>query len=94
MLHGHLLQAPDDFFKDALMAGNFLVRCLGNLCEVCGDAKAPEQLRRRVSYIKDLVSQKFQMTLEELLALDEDAPVVMDLNEPFLSLDDGTSLES
>lgn len=68
VLHGHLTQAPEDFFQDTLTQGNFLVPCLAvgrvsfcmhkdpvqSLVEVCSDAKQTKRLQRRAKLIEVL----------------------------------------
>lgn len=74
----HLSQAPADLFGDDLTKDNFLGSCTLSLLELCDAEGAPTKLRRRCGKIRELVQQKFGVSVEDLAVLGEDAPQIVD----------------
>lgn len=75
-----LTQAPQDLFGDDLTKENFLGTCAISLLELCGAAEAPLKLQKRCGKLRELVTEKFGVSTEDLALLGEDAPQVVDFD--------------
>lgn len=73
-----LSQAPSDLFGDDLTRDNFMGSCALSLLEICDTEEAPMKLRKRCAKLRELVQEKFGISMEDLALLGEDAPVVVD----------------
>eukprot|EP00929_Paragymnodinium_shiwhaense_P016827 TRINITY_DN125470_c0_g1_i1.p1 TRINITY_DN125470_c0_g1~~TRINITY_DN125470_c0_g1_i1.p1 ORF type:complete len:426 (+),score=139.90 TRINITY_DN125470_c0_g1_i1:73-1350(+) len=73
-----LSQAPSDLFNDDLTSGNFMGNCALSLLEICDADGLPLKLRKRCGKLKDLVQEKFGISVDDLALLGEDAPQVVD----------------
>ncbi|XP_053991724.1 protein AAR2 homolog [Hylaeus volcanicus] len=85
VLHNQLLQVPNDFFHESVLSNNFFIQSLGNICEICEGENVPQKLQKRVAFIKKAIVEKFHTSLTEILQLHEDAPLIVDETEPFIS---------
>jgi len=76
--HAQLDQAPSDLFGDDLMRDNFLGSCAVALLEICDAETSPPKLRRRCGKVRELVQQKFGLSVDDLALLGEDAPQLVE----------------
>jgi A1 cistron-splicing factor AAR2 len=74
-----LSQAPGDLFGDDLTKENFMGSCALSLLEVCDAEGLPPKLRKRCGKLRELVQQKFGISVEDLALLGEDAPLIVDV---------------
>jgi len=76
--HAQLDQAPSDLFGDDLTRDNFLGSCAVALLEICDAETSRPKLRRRCGKVRELVQQKFGLSVEDLALLGEDAPQLVE----------------
>jgi len=99
VLHAQLLQAPEDFLGGAVGAeegtlgealqASFLCSCLPDLIEICEDETLPKKVFKRARFLRELLEQRFKMTLVEFAQLREDGPVVVETEDgPMIVMDD------
>jgi len=75
-----LSQAPQDLFGDDLTKENFIGTCAVWLLELCDEEGMPARLRKRCGKLRELVSEKFGVSSEDLAMLGEDAPQIVDMD--------------
>jgi len=80
VIYAHIEQAPDDFFVEDLTKCNFLCTCLLSLCEICDSESVPSKIRKRIDLLRELIRIKFKVDIDDIMALSEDAPVVVDIS--------------
>lgn len=74
-----LNQAPGDLFNDDLTKENFMGSCVLSLLDICDSNGLPPKLRKRCGKLRELVQQKFGVSVEDLALLGEDAPQIVDM---------------
>uniref|UniRef100_A0A0G4GWV5 AAR2 splicing factor homolog n=1 Tax=Chromera velia CCMP2878 TaxID=1169474 RepID=A0A0G4GWV5_9ALVE len=81
VLFGQVMQAPDDLCTDALLGGNFLVRSLAELAEVCEDETVDPKVRVRAAHLRRAAKERFGSDLLDPQILGDDAPVIVGLDD-------------
>lgn len=73
-----LSQAPADLFGDDLTKENFMGSSVLSLIELCDADGLPLKLRRRCGKLRELVQEKFGISVEDLALLGVDAPQIVE----------------
>lgn len=86
--YSQLDQAPDDLMLSDITQSNFFISALLALDELIPEQEENREakmstaiakaIRRRMNYIRVKAEQKFEMSLTEMAALQQDAPILLD----------------
>lgn len=83
VFYDQLNQFPSDFFRDELSKGNFVCACLRRLHEYSKGEEYNPKIQKRIVKLLQLVTKKFEYTVDSGEEDDEDKPIVVEERESY-----------